>query len=405
MIPMRDGAELAAFVRRPAPPADEVPTILIFTPYDKENARDLWFADPTGEPLFESPDYAFVVADWRGRFGSSAAPLRDNEQHGEDGHDIVEWIADQPWSDGAVGMWGASALGRVQYWTATERPPHLAAAVPIFAHMNQYYENYYPGGVLRREYVASLGVLFGDNTVLEDHPYRDWLWKIAEGLYEPELIEVPLLVVSGWYDLYDPDDPSPTVGGQTLSWSYLHGPTDQAEVLERDDAAVFTTDPLATPLVIAGRIEVHLAVRTTGLDTDFAVRLTDVDHEGRHLLLTDGIRRLKLRDDYARLSEVVPGERYTVSVTLTNDLAYTFAVGHRVGIVITSSNYQRFDRNPNTGDDFYSDGVTPTTVTNTLIMDGTSRLVLPLSISDRQAPRHPSGRHPPDRPRRVDLSR
>jgi putative CocE/NonD family hydrolase len=128
---------------------------------------------------------------------------------------------------------------------------------------------------------------------------------------------------------YDPDNPSPTVGGQTLGWEHLHGPLDQGPVLERDDAMVFVTEGLDASLPIAGRIEVRLAVTTTAADTDFVVRLTDVDHDQRHLLLTDGVHRLKLRDDLSRPSEVVPGERYVVTITLTNDLAYTLARGHR----------------------------------------------------------------------------
>ncbi len=509
MVRMRDGAELAAFVRRPADPAGGVPAILIHTPYDKENARELWFVDTSKEPLFASNDYAFVVADWRGRFGSREAELRDNYQYGEDGYDLVEWIAAQPWCDGRIGTFGVSALGRVQYWTATERPPHLKAAVPIFAHLNQWYENYYPGGVLRREYVTALGLLFGANSVIEDHPYWDLLWAFVERQYSAELIEVPMLVVSGWYDLYnrgthrsfadlralsnpsvcddhrlligewshfavggesiwgrdfteeelrwfdadrriqsdalfffdfhlrdivnqaaewasvrylqgatgiwrtaeewpppsmpltlyltsnggldrvpptggemtfayDPGNPSPTVGGQTLGWESLHGPVDQGPVFEHGEAVAFVTEVLDAPLAIAGSIEVSLEITTTGFDTDFAVRLTDVDRNGRHLLLTDGIRRLKLRDDLSRVSEVVPGEEYTVPITLTNELAYTFAEGHRAGLIVSSSNYSRFARNPNTGGDFYGDGEDSEEVINTVVTDGLSSLRLPL---------------------------
>ena len=128
MIPMRDGNFLSAFVRRPMDEACRLPAILIQTPYNKENARTMWFDDPSGEPLFESADYAFVVVDWRGFFGSAQAAVTGTQPYGEDGYDTVEWIAAQSFSDGKVGTWGVSALCVQQYRTAVEQPPHLAAA-------------------------------------------------------------------------------------------------------------------------------------------------------------------------------------------------------------------------------------------------------------------------------------
>jgi len=199
-IPMRDGKSLAAFVRRPTNPACKLPTVLIQTPYDKENARALWFDNATTEnPLFDSPDYNFVVLDWRGFYGSANA-LNGQPNRGEDGYDAVEWIAAQPWSDGRVGTWGVSALCRVQHWTAVEQPPSLVAAVPIFCAMNDTYLQYYPGGVLRREYVDTLGFLFGGNLV-EQHPTDDNVWAYAANLYDPAQVKIPMLIVAGWYDL------------------------------------------------------------------------------------------------------------------------------------------------------------------------------------------------------------
>jgi len=503
-IPLRDGKSLAAFVRRPTNPDCHLPAILIQTPYNKENARSLWFeGDGSSEPLFDSTDYAFVVLDWRGFYGSAGAAVA-MPARGEDGYDAVEWIAAQPWSNGKVGTWGVSALCRVQHWTAVEQPPHLVAAVPIFCAINDSYEQYYPGGVLRREYVDTLGFLFGGN-VIEDHPTRDAAWQFVENIYDPADVAVPMLLVAGWYDLdpianldtfralyaeddrhrlvigpwmhyaaggestgagraldaqeleywdadrtiqrdslawfdlqlrgipndaaswdpvryyidgeerweagdswpppgigttelylradgalaaaapstgelvypYDPADPSPTVGGQTLRPDLRHGPRDQAPVLARGDAAVFVSDPLTTPLAIRGRVRAVIDVSTAGADTDVAVRLTDVDAGGSHLMIADGIRRLKLRDSFAAASPVVAGTRYRVEVELTNELAYTFAVEHRVGLIVTSSNSPRFEINPNTGDDFFADATSPVAVDNTLYLDGASKLVLP----------------------------
>ena len=502
-IPMRDGKELAAIVRRPVDSSCRLPTILIQTPYNKENVRRIWFEDTSDQPLFASQDYSFVVTDWRGFFGSSAAATPGHQSLGTDGYDTVEWIANQPWSTGAVGTWGVSALARVQYATALEQPPHLKAAVPIFAGINQDYEEYYPGGVLRREYVDFIESYFGSAGKIQQHPYQDAAWAWVSRANDPSRIQVPMLVVAGWYDLYnpgviytwkslrlqgdslardqhllligawhhyavggesnaiggdltelelryydrdrriqtdalaffdlylrgvespasswapiryvrsgenvweeaqdwpppggrnvvyhlgadgsltlgavqsgeirftyDPDDPSPTIGGQTLRLDLLHGPQYQDEVLSRDDAVAFVSAPLDKSLRIQGRISVDLSVRTTGVDTDFAVRLTDVDEAGRYLLIGEGIRRLKLRDTLSQPSEVVPGKRYELTVKVINDLAYTFVKGHRIGLIITSSNAPRFDPNPNTGDDFYIDSLRSVTVENTLILDG-----------------------------------
>ena len=199
-IPMRDGKSLSAFIQRPANPQCQVPTVLIQTPYDKNNSRALWFdGDAQANPLFSSPEFAFVVLDWRGFYGSSGAAV-SQPNYGVDGYDAVEWIAGQPWSDGQVATWGVSALCRVQYWTAVEKPPHLAAGVPIFCSINNTYHEYYPGGVIRREYVDTLGMLFG-GSVVEDHPLEDVAWAYIQGLYDTADVEVPMLVVAGWFDL------------------------------------------------------------------------------------------------------------------------------------------------------------------------------------------------------------
>ncbi len=514
MIPMRDEKSLAAFIRRPVDDACRMPTILLQTPYNKEKARGLWFEESETEPLFGSADYAFVVADWRGYNGSEDAEYDDSPSLGEDGYDLVEWIAAQSWSDGKVGLWGVSALCRQQYLTAVKKPPSLAAAVPIFCEMNQTYENYYPGGVLRTEYTTFVFGYFGASLV-EDHPYRDSLWALIELANKARDITIPMLLVAGWYDLYntgtfntfeslvadspreirdthrllvgdwihfaaggessgmgrpftdqeyyytdqekqiqtdslaffdrhlrglpsaaddwervryvysgdrqsgssdtwpppgavetkyylsdtgaltdtapaggevsypyDPDDPSPTVGGQTLLPTLSHGPHDQAEVLERNDNAVFVTEALGQSVRVAGAIRVDIDAATTGADTDFAARLTDVDESGNHLLVGEGIQRLKLREDLGAVSDVSPGARYSLTIRLTNHLAYTFAQGHRIGLIISSSNYPRFDANMNTGADFYADDGTAVIVNNTIYMDGASALFLPV-ISSR----------------------
>jgi hypothetical protein len=126
-IPMktRDGTTLRADVFRPDDSARH-PAILSRTPYDKSLS---WNSDFLGAVQAARAGYAFVVQDTRGRFASEGDYLPGMPE-GEDGYDAVEWVAAEPWCNGAVGMAGASYLGRIQWQTALEQPPSLKAIAP-----------------------------------------------------------------------------------------------------------------------------------------------------------------------------------------------------------------------------------------------------------------------------------
>lgn len=205
-IPMRDGKSLAAFVRHATDSSCALPTILIQTPYNKENARSTYF-ETEGRPLFASTAYNFVVVDWRGAFASADAATNPMPPKGQDGYDTVEWIADQSWSNGKIATWGVSALCKVQYYTALYHPPHLVSAVPAFCELNDTFTQWYPGGVYRREYADFVESLFsaifpGFMLGTEAHPTHDVFWDYVEGLYDPGDIRIPILVVAGYYDLH-----------------------------------------------------------------------------------------------------------------------------------------------------------------------------------------------------------
>ncbi len=195
-IPMRDGRFLAADVYLPDTGAPPYPVILIQTPYNRLLYR-------FGDLPLDTDDYAWVIVDWRGFWGSMGAWI-PNPKYGEDGFDCVEWIASQPQCNGCIGTWGASALGVVQFQTAREHPPHLKACVPIVADSRFSYGQYYPGGVYRKEYVEMLDLLGYDlSGLILAHPTRDWFWILSELLSDyPGEIEVPMLIEGGWYDLY-----------------------------------------------------------------------------------------------------------------------------------------------------------------------------------------------------------
>ncbi|MCP4247954.1 MAG: CocE/NonD family hydrolase, partial [bacterium] len=154
-IPMADGATLAADVYLPG--AGKYPTILTITMSSKKQAVTKFFPRTAA---WSSGDYALVCVERRGSAGSADNPRRQGiNPDGWDGHDVVEWIAGQPWSDGKVGMWGASNQGKIQYATAMTNPPHLVAIMPAetrpttreYRSIGLVYDAVYPGGVLRLE--------------------------------------------------------------------------------------------------------------------------------------------------------------------------------------------------------------------------------------------------------------
>ncbi len=216
-IPTLDGYFLSAFVDRPAQADCPLPTILLQTPYNKESAWGIFFGEERPErPLFASPHYNYVVADWRGSYGSRDLPHPgDGPWMAQDSYDTVEWIAAQSWSDGQVGLWGVSALCGAQYRTAAgpvnnaqhpdfadEPPPHLRAMVPIMCPVRLSYQQYYPGGVLRHEYLSTLDVLgYGLRTIIENNPRKNWLWDLFDAGAPAAKMKVPALVISGWWDL------------------------------------------------------------------------------------------------------------------------------------------------------------------------------------------------------------
>ncbi len=198
-IPMSDGRKLAADVYIPSG-MSQGPVILIQTPYNRLYYR---FGLPlqTGMNINNS-NYIFVIVDWRGFYGSSAAAYVGSPALGVDGYNCVEWISQQTWSNQKIGTWGPSALGRVQFQTAKKNPPHLTCICPLVAAPQYDYTEYFPNGDLRTEYVEQLDALgFGLSPILMAHTLHDMAWTISENTnFYPDSIRVPCLMIGGWYD-------------------------------------------------------------------------------------------------------------------------------------------------------------------------------------------------------------
>ncbi|MFA5817267.1 MAG: CocE/NonD family hydrolase, partial [Bacteroidales bacterium] len=206
-IPMRDGKFLAADLYS-IDTTMAKPVILIQTPYNKNRYRDrVGVPEAGGSPFpYDSVNYTYVVVDWRGRFGSKDAEVPGYDL-GLDGYDCVEWIVRQRWCNGKVGLWGSSALGQIQFLTAKHQPPHLVCAVPLVRDYKTNYEDYFYGGVYRKEHVESLALLgFVSTQLILSHPSEDLFWQILEMNSDyPESINVPMLLIGGWYDHF-PDE-------------------------------------------------------------------------------------------------------------------------------------------------------------------------------------------------------
>jgi hypothetical protein len=152
----------------------------------------------------------------------------------------------------------------------------------------------------------------------------------------------------------------------------------------RPDVVVFQTAPLQEDLEVTGPVSVRLWVSSSASDTDFTAKLIDVyppteDYPfGYDMNLTDGIIRARYRNGFHRAEFLEPGEVSELVITLapTSNL---FKAGHRIRVDVSSSNFPRFDVNPNTGEPI-GRHTTMITATNTIYVDAArpSHVALPI---------------------------
>jgi predicted acyl esterase len=508
MVAMDDGVKLATDVYVPEGDGP-FPTILIRTPYNKNGNKGT-------AAIVAKYGYALVAQDMRGRFASEGhhAIIFGNDGLGgkhQDGHDTLDWIARQKWSNGQVITYGQSALGIAQNMAAPGAPEALKGQVVGVAFSDYYHQAAYQGGVWRKEllegWLKQTGMSDVNLPTFLEHSTYDDFWKALNAEAHADQVDAPGVFTGGWYDIfiqgtinsfveiqnrggpnargkcflviaptahgafdekvvypnvakapvnyaapmnilehwlgktskealalqpvhyyvmgdcstpgapgnfwrsadvwppaaeatrlyfhpdkslrgdppkdeakltyqYDPTDPVPTRGGQNLLIS--KGPMDQRPVESRPDVLLFTSEPLAEPLEVTGRITAKLYVSSDCPDTDFTVKLCDVHPDGRSLLVTDGIRRASLRNSYERRELLEPGEVFELEVDLWST-SLVFNKGHQIRVAVSSSNSPRFEPNPNTGEAHLVAGKTRV-ATNTLHLgrDYSSHIVLPV---------------------------
>ena len=537
MVAMRDGVKLATDVYLPTRRADgqTFPTVLIRTCYNKQNVKQFL--------SFVHYGYAVVAQDTRGRELSEGdwQPIV-NER--DDGDDTLNWIARQPWSDGQVGMIGASYLAIVQWQAAASGNPHLKALISMVTGGVPLFDFPHRSGVLSPGTIAWIVSMRTRNFHPEDMDRPDWdrvlkvrpireiprlglgedipfwnewmehdaydgYWQKANLLAQQHKIDVPALYLSGWYDDVGPgsmqiwdmnhrnqrdhqklicgawnhkmnssrdihrnnygsdairydlfyrylrwydhflkgidnrvEDEAPveyytigenrwhtasawppreacqtalyldsagnanTSGGDgTLTFAppdvpgedhYCYDPVDPApflmdiseneclvpenyrEVERRPDVLVYTSALLKEALTIAGEPSAVLYASSSAKDTDWVVRVTEVDEAGNSIRLCDGIVRARFRKSLIEPSLLLPDEivRYEIPMTWISN---RFAAGHCIRVEITSGADNSVFPNSNTGRPIYDD--TETVVARQTIYHGgprNSRIILPV---------------------------
>jgi len=508
MVPMSDGVKLATDIHLP-PGEGPWPTILMRTPYDRTRGGPAAVAAMLG--------YAGVIQDMRGRFGSEGENLPfigcGWVDHA-DGADTIAWIRKQPWSNGKIGTFGASAGGITQNLMAAAAPEGLVAQYIVVAAANLYTDAAYTGGALRKEQAENWtsGHKFAPEAMQmwREHPAFDEWWHRFDSTRKHAVMNAPAVHVGGWFDTFsqgtidafvgrqyhgaagakgrqklimgpwnhggigrarqgdlkfpgaipplaydmvqwfachlkgasdvimsnpavayyvmgdveaegapgnewryadawpvpatetpyyfhkggglsasqptaaaaheaytfDPSDPCPTVGGRNLT--IPSGPMNQNTIEDRSDVLNFTTEPLAAPVEVTGRIAAKVFVSSSSADTDLSVRLSDVYPDGRSFLMTDGILRLRYRESLSDPKPLEPGKVYEVTVDCWS-ISLIFNKGHRIRVTVTSSNHPRYDLNPGTGRP-WTEGCEFVKQTNRIVCDAQhpSRIVLPI---------------------------
>ena len=515
MIPMSDGVKLAANIILPAEEGSW-PVVLIRTPYNKDYEEDE--GDDDNHGYWAEKGYVLVIQDCRGT-NKSEGEWEPGAYEIKDGLDTHEWVKNQSWCDGNIVTTGGSYVGATQTLVAPyagDSYKAMNAIIPLI----DWYETTYIGGAF------SLGTTFAWGTEMNsptngegygidweswdwDKAYRvlplnewdfnigrvvqfmrDWIahptydeyWERIKITDDLDKINVPAMIISGWYDIfvkqnteyinntnelniknqhiiigpwghgphgefgelkydnhtaidlqdfelqwfdhwakgidngvekippvqiyvmgknywrdenefplartnytkyflhsngsantsngngvlniqapleeksdsyiYDPENPVPTNGGAILF--YEAGAFDQTEIEKREDVLVYSTETLKDEVEVTGPVKLVLYASTDARDTDFTAKLVDVHLDGKAYNLCDGIIRARYNESRMIENLLEPGKIYKYEIDLW-PTSNVFLEGHKIRVEISSSNFPRFDRNQNTGNEFGMD--------------------------------------------------
>jgi len=202
-VPMRDGSYLVCDLLRPAgpdgePAAGTFPGIVY--DFNAYGARAVFAG---GAMPFVERGYVALVPSVRGSGDSPGHVEPFGVQEQEDGYDLVEWLAAQPFCTGRVGMQGISYGGHTTMLTAVQQPPHLAAIIPVQA-LSDWYENtIYHGGIYNAR-IRDWQQTTAPDTLdtYPRHPLHDDFWRERSVKHRYDQLTVPVLDVGGWLDQY-----------------------------------------------------------------------------------------------------------------------------------------------------------------------------------------------------------
>jgi len=197
MVPMRDGVKLATGIYLPEGNG-RWSAVLIRTPYGKSTQS-------TSNALWTARGFVLVVQDCRGKF-KSEGEYRPFVDDGTDGYDTVEWIAKQSWSNGKVGMFGASAMGITANLAAMMDPPHLVANFVMVARSSIYSQSAFMGGAYRKELNDRwLKSQNAESVITETlkHNVYDGFYDSNEMSKHWHTIRIPVYNWGGWYDIFN----------------------------------------------------------------------------------------------------------------------------------------------------------------------------------------------------------
>jgi uncharacterized protein len=210
MVTLRDGIKLATSIYLPNGKGPW-PVVLVRTPYGKD-------LQATGNSLWTNREYALVVQDCRGTF-KSEGQYRPFQTDHVDGYDTIEWIAKQPWSNGKVGMFGASAMGIAANLAAMMNPPHLVAAFTMVARSSIYHQAAFMGGVYRKELNDPWLKRQNAEWMIKEivsHNVDDGFFDLGEVHKHWREFHIPVYNYGGWYDIFEQGNIDNFVGLQSI---------------------------------------------------------------------------------------------------------------------------------------------------------------------------------------------
>lgn len=148
----------------------------------------------------------------------------------------------------------------------------------------------------------------------------------------------------------DPENPVPSIGGTAVLGDLKAGPADQRTVEARDDVLVYTSAPLAAELELTGPVKLIFHAASSAKDTDFAVKLTEVDAAGKSVSIQTAVLRARYRESLAQPSLLENGKIYRFELEIGNT-SILLKKNHRIRLQIAGSNFPEYGRNLNTGAD------------------------------------------------------